>query len=271
MSTKYLPEFKSKQEEIIQYAEEIYKATFEANSYFSILKQFDKNIESYHEEIEISSAFYSIVYLSLQNSCMISLSKIYENDKKTVSLPKLLDLCSEAISEFKKITPSNSNSNDDIKTTKFNYPVDTFEKRFFEEELKDEKSSGKLFTFSNDEKTYYTIELEIEKIIDFFKKYNKSNSKILKKLRIQRNKIYAHNDKQGIFRFHDIIEKNPIYYNDIEKLIECAFKITRFIIRILTGSIKPKEYTNIDDWNGTLKYVQLGLKYINKYPKGELI
>ena len=149
--------------------------------------------------------------------------------------------------------------------------MNTDEERFFEKELKMQKSFNELFQFNSGEKPIYNLELPIEDVIKLFKKSNNSLNKVKENLRIQRNKIYVHNDKNGVFNYYDILNENPINYNDIEMLISFAFRVTRFIIGAFTGIQKPIKCVNIDDWEGTLKLVQLGSKYLNQYANGELL
>ena len=53
----------------------------------------------------------------------------------------------------------------------------------------------------------------------------------------------------------------PIYYSDIKVLIDFSLDVTRLIIGVLTNINKAEQYSNIDDWEGTLRLVQLGNKY----------
>ena len=56
---------------------------------------------------------------------------------------------------------------------------------------------------------------------------------------------------------------NPVEYEDIKILIDFALECTTFILELLTGILKARQYSNIDDLQGTLMLVKKGLKYQN--------
>ena len=86
-------------------------------------------------------------------------------------------------------------------------------------------------------------------------------SKKQENIRKQRNTIYAHNDEERIKDIDSITKKYPISYPDIKELIDFALDCTGLIIGSLTDVCKATHYSNIDDWEGTLMLVRMGLKY----------
>jgi hypothetical protein len=106
-----------------------------------------------------------------------------------------------------------------------------------------------------------TVELSFEEIVDLYIKKLCSIKPSIENLRVQRNKIYAHNDRQTNFDFKSIYEKNPINQNDADALIDLALDISCLCVEILTGVSKARSYTNIDDWEASLKMITIGEKY----------
>ena len=78
---------------------------------------------------------------------------------------------------------------------------------------------------------------------------------------MQRNKLYAHNDEQRIVNSENLPYRYPISYPDVQEMIDFALDCTGLILGILTDVNRAKQYSNIDDWEGTLMLARPGLKY----------
>ena len=52
-------------QDLIRMAEELHRGAFDANAYFLILQQYQKNLHDYEEEMKISQAFYHTIYDAL--------------------------------------------------------------------------------------------------------------------------------------------------------------------------------------------------------------
>lgn len=103
-----------------------------------------------------------------------------------------------------------------------------------------------------------------ERYIELYqKRLSAIRSNILEKLRNQRNKIYAHNDLELCFDVERFLESNPICYKDMETLVDLALDICRFVIGWLTGIQKAETFSNIDDWENSLRLVRIGYKYMD--------
>lgn len=48
---------------------------------------------------------------------------------------------------------------------------------------------------------------------------------------------------------------------DMQELIEFALDAAGLVVGALTGVCKARNYSNIDDWEGTLMLARFGLKY----------
>ena len=80
-------------------------------------------------------------------------------------------------------------------------------------------------------------------------------------IRMQRNKLYAHNDEQRILSNENLTDRHPILYPDVQEMIDFALDCTGLILGVLTDVNHATQYSNIDDWEGTLMLTRLGLKY----------
>ncbi len=78
---------------------------------------------------------------------------------------------------------------------------------------------------------------------------------------MQRNKLYAHNDEQRILSNENLTDRHPILYPDVQEMIDFALDCTGLILGVLTDVNHATQYSNIDDWEGTLMLTRLGLKY----------
>ncbi|RAN80625.1 hypothetical protein [Bacillus sp. SRB_331] len=85
------------EEQLLELAEEIYQQSFEANNFYEIMMQLEREKVEYFDEIRVSSAFYSYIYNSLVVSTFAVVSKLYDNtkNKDAISVKKFLDRCME--------------------------------------------------------------------------------------------------------------------------------------------------------------------------------
>ena len=115
------------------------------------------------------------------------------------------------------------------------------------------------------------IEVTPNEMLGMYKKrFNALGTKIAN-LTYQRNKLYAHNDKDLNFDFKYFDENKKLCLDDIEALIEYAVDYTMFCYELFTGRkpvIHPEE---ISDWKNTIDLVGIGLKYKCKEDKMGLI
>ena len=78
---------------------------------------------------------------------------------------------------------------------------------------------------------------------------------------MQRNKLYAHNDEQRILSNGKPDRPSSYLYPDVQEMIDFALDCTGLILGVLTDVNHATQYSNIDDWEGTLMLARLGLKY----------
>lgn len=251
-------------EEIVKLANDFWQESIEANSYYSIIKQYGENYKKYNYEIRCSAAFYSITYKALQEALFMKLSKLYDTHSDAINIRYLLKECKDNIHLFPKYMATKEvevEGKKQIIKIPFQYQVKPDEECYFKREVESQKQIQKLIG-GNIEAIPIRIDITAQGYIDLYeKKFHVFKSKIIPNLITQRNKIYAHHDKEVCFNIENIINQNPICYNDIKKLIEYALDVSRFVIGFLDDINKPEQYVNINDWEGTLRLVQVGNKY----------
>ena len=213
--------------------------------------------------MDLSPAFYNIVYNALQVACFMELAKLYDKTGGVFTIGSLLKDCQANISLFPEYRAIKEIEVDGEKYTfqiPYQHELKPDEERFFEEQVQSQRGILKLFDAEHTRETPVVVDLKFFEYLSLYQIKFNSLSKKQKNIRIQRNKLYAHNDSSRLSG-EDISTRAPIHYSDIQELIDFALSVTQLIIACLTDVYKARQYTNINDWEGTLMLAQLGLKY----------
>lgn len=245
-------------EELIQIIEELHQETLYATSYLSIMQQYPTVQKQYPNAIHLSPAFNAFVYTALLESCIMDVAKLYEIKSNAIGIGYVLTHCREHIDwfpEYRKIPDSLMHSDEHIPYHRYLKPQ---EEHFFKNEVKIQRIFQELLNIPN---SPVHVDLTFAEVLELFQKDLSMVHKKVESIRIQRNKIYAHNDKDGLLSADKIISNNPISYDDLKKLIDLAQDILGVLHEALTGNGLPRSYSNIDDWGNTLQLAELGLKY----------
>lgn len=247
----------TEKEEIINIAKGLWQQTLNANSYYLIIKQYHDNYINYEDEIIMSSAFYSVAYLAFQNALFLELAKLYDKTKNVINLRHLIELCkdSNCIPEYRELRDKEG----EVLNAKYVHRIKPAEEWYFKEYIEQENKIRELFGDPNRDEI--SIKMKASEYIDFLVKQYNAINQITEKLTTQRNKVYVHNDGNLKLNIKECLDRNPLYFFDMQTLIDYAFDVTRFIIGALTGIEKATSYANIDDWKSTLDYVKIGIKY----------
>ena len=255
--------YKVSKDKLLKLAEELFREAFDANSYFLIMKQYGKYSEKYKAEMDLSPAFYNIVYNALLVACFMELAKLYDKTGGVFTIGSLLKNCKENISlfpEYRAVTEIEAEGEKYTLQIPYQHELKPDEERFFEEQVRSQRDILKLFNLEYTRETPVVVDLKFSEYLSLYQKKFSALSKKQENIRIQRNKLYAHNDSSRLLE-EDISTQAPIHYSDIQELIDFALSVTQLIIACLTDVYKARQYTNIDDWECTLMLAQLGLKY----------
>lgn len=251
-------------DELIKLAEGLHQEAFDANAYFMIMQQYKENRTEYTQEMQLSPAFYSIVYQALQKACFMEIAKLYDKTQRVVNVGSLIKSCKENLSLFPEYRKNIEYEEGGRKSTfqiPYQHPLKPTEECFFKEKVQSQREILRIFDVPSADTIPIQVDLTFEEWLELYQKRFCSLSKKQENIRMQRNKIYAHNDKGSLLDKDDVIKNNPVFYKDIQELIDFALDITQMILEILTGKIQGRTYSNIDDWAGTLMLARLGLKY----------
>lgn len=99
-------------------------------------------------------------------------------------------------------------------------------------------------------------EAHISKMLKGYREEYEKASSLIKSLKVQRDKIYSHNDSKKIEDLHKVIKSNPLQMKDIERLINMVTVYLQYLYSLMTTVIKTPVVKNIDDLEETLKAVR---------------
>ena len=220
--------------------------------------------KKYNNEMNLSPAFYQVVYGALQKACFMEIAKLYDKTKDVVSVGLLLKYCRDNLDlfpEYRDIVTIKEDGREYSFQVPYQHHLKPTEECFYENEVKSQREILKLFDTPDFEKIPVRVNLTFSEFLELYQKRFCSLSKKQENIRVQRNKIYAHNDEKHILTEEKVWDKNPVTYPDIQELIDFALDCTRLILGALTGVSRAVSYGNIDDMEGTLMLAKLGLKY----------
>lgn len=251
-------------DELIKLAEGLHQEAFDANAYFMIMQQYKENRIEYTQEMQLSPAFYSIIYQALQKACFIEIAKLYDKTQRVVNVGSLIQFCKENLSLFPEYRKNIEYEEGGRKYTfkiPYQHHLKPTEECFLKEKVQSQREILRIFDVPSANTIPIQVDLTFQELLELYQKRFCSLSKMQENIRMQRNKIYAHNDKESLLDEDIVINNNPVFYKDIQELIDFALDITQMILGILTNKIQARKYSNVDDWAGTLMLARLGLKY----------
>lgn len=251
-------------ETLIQYARELHQEAFDANQYYLLMQQYWQYQKDYVAEMKLSPTFYNVVYGALLKACFMEIAKLYDQSNGAISIGSFLKQCRENTSVFPEYQ-NDFTVEDNGKVYSFPIPyqhqLKPEEERFFKDQVESQRAIFKAFDIPDSESKAVTVGLTFSDFLELYQKRFCSLSKKQDCIRERRNKIYAHNDEQRFNDMDSILRKNPITYPDIQELIDFALDCTGLILGALTGECPARQYANLDDWDNTLWFAQLGIKY----------
>ena len=266
ISRFYGENMKMDQETLIKIAEKLHREAFDANAYYQILQQYYKNRHDYADEMKISAAFYHTIHDALIKACFMEIAKLYDSSSGVISIGTLLTECMENEHFFPEYREMMTVEFDG---TTFSYPIpythqlSPQEEVFFKERVESDRKLFSALNIPNAEKAPVQVDLTFPAFLTLYQKRFNALSKKRGKLRLQRNKWYAHNDEKCLLSNEDPRNLSAIYYPDIKEMIDFAFECTGLILGALTDTTYATKYDNIGDWTNTLMMVRIGLKYSN--------
>lgn len=222
--------------------------------------------KKYNNEMNLSLAFYQVVYGALQKACFMEIAKLYDKTKDAVSVGLLLKKCKDNLDlfpEYRDIVTIKEDGREYSFQVPYQHHLKPTEECFYKNKVKSQREILKLFDTPDFEKVPIQVNLTFSEFLGLYQKCFYSLSKKQENIRVQRSKIYAHNDEEHILAEEKVWDKNPVTYPDIQELIDFAVDCIRLILGTLTGENPAVSYENIGDMEVTLMIAKLGLKYQN--------
>ena len=237
-------------ETLIGIAEELHQEAFDANNYYLIMQQYRKNHREYAKEIRVSQAFYHTVYDALMKACFMEIAKLYDSSNGVVTIGTLLDKCKENQDLFPKYREILTV---DHKGATFSYPIPyrhqlkPQEECFFKDRVDADRKFFAMLDIPDADNVPIRVNLTFPEFLDLYQKRFSGLSKKRDNIRIQRNKLYAHNDEHRIVNSENLPDRYPISYPDVQEMIEFALDCTGLILGVLTDVNRATQYSTIDD------------------------
>ena len=251
-------------ETLIRIAEELHQEAFDAKAYYLIMQQYRKNHRNYAEEMKVSPAFYHIVYDALMKACFMEIAKLYDSANGVATIGTLLAKCEENQDLFPKhretLTVEHEGATFSY-SIPYQHQLEPQEECFFKDRVDADRKLFAAFNIPDADNVPVRVNLTFLEFLDLYQKRFNGLSKKRDNIRMQRNKLYAHNDEHRIVNSENIPDRYPISYPDVQEMIDFALDCTGLILGILTDVNRATQYSNIDDWEETLMLTRLGLKY----------
>lgn len=253
---------------ILKCCEGIYSEAFDANACIKILLQIGAYHRSGYKGTDCSPVFYYTVCSAMIRASIMDIARIYDEDSRSISLSNVNNYCNKYAASFPDFTTCKYEATDgtvDIEK----YPL---EYELTSEEIASEKSGTTLYEKIHEAQTLRqscelkpseTLKLSVsaKEIFGLYGKRISRAESIINRVSTQRNKRYAHNDKDIAFDYDSLIKQNLVTFDEMSQLTDLALDYTITVIELLTGERKAREYYNLDDLSNTLELVRLGREY----------
>ena len=200
-------------DELLKLAEELFREAFDANSYFLIMQQYGKHSKNTRRRwiylrhfITLSTMLYRLLALWNLQSCTTKTGGVF-------TIGSLLKDCQANISLFPEYRAIKEIEVDGEKYTfqiPYQHELKPDEERFFEEQVQSQREILKLFDAEHTRETPVVVDLKFSEYLSLYQIKFNALSKKQKNIRIQRNKLYAHNMIQVGFR-EKISQLKPLF------------------------------------------------------------
>lgn len=252
-------------EALIKIAEKIYSEAEDAYIYRAIMRQYIQHANNYPDVLKVSAAFHETFYKALDESCFMKVAKLYERTDSTVSVGTLLKQCEENIEFFPEYQGTITIAQDDKKYSckiRYQHHLEKEEEVFYKERVSSERQMLAIFNCPDAENVSIRVDLTFPELLELYKKRFHSYRKHIESIRIQRNKIFAHNDMEVLINDETIQKKHPVLNKDIDEMIHFALTCTSDILSIIKGEIQyDLRWPRLDDLENTLVLTRIGIKY----------
>lgn len=204
--------------------------------YRRLYGEYCENYKTLSDGINMTPAFWFITSRAYVHAMMIDLSKLYDNDSNVYGVKHLLELCGKNQSLFEEKELPNG------------------ERYATAEEVAEFWAA-----FAGEETAPCTDNRHFLDILT--EKYNQKSQQI-NNLRLQRNKLWAHNDSKNFLAPSAFEEENLLTWADIDDLIDLIIEISNTLLNHLGKEVSGMYPANIDD-------IQIVMNTMQKQARGK--
>ena len=239
-------------EKILKYTKNIHMQALTANSYLFLMNYYNENYKSYKDEMNCTPAFWAMTYNSWYDSCFMFLARMFDVSSDVAGIRQLRELV--------------GNNTSLLGTEKISFPMRKHDEKIFGKEVEVQDALFDILDIEDKRRNYYFDATGVE-MVDIFSKKFSSMSKILDKLRDQRNKIVAHNSGEIEFDENKLKQIKRLSLDDENLLITYALDFTQFITYAIKKEYLPIKYGNIEDIDFVMHFIHDGYEKMKERDK----
>ena len=196
-----------------------------ANIHFKLYRDLNNAVNKYVRELNQSSAFWSATFLSHLEVTLFRLCRIYDQNKKSLSLKNWLD------------------------TIKANLKI--FDVPNFKARLKNDPFVNSLALH---------VKKPPEKSLEEDIRLTSGNDHLVKKLVKLRMNLYAHKSAKNVMNEKDLLKTYPLTLNDINILLKRGVRILNMYSNLFNANIYSTQIVGHDDYLYVLNAVKSDLE-----------
>lgn len=241
----------------------LYVQAFDANNEMSILCELQNTPTKYEKDVTCAPCYLGYSKLCLTESCFMNCARLYDSTGD-LSLEKLLKSVYGLASTIDENIRAPHEREMDFNTDKpIRHSLSSDEERFYQNRVDAQRGLENLAAEMGSYKPEVNrppavIDMATRELHGLWTKRLKGLNKIVKRLRKQRNKAYAHCGIESL-NYDELADRFPIKFSEMQQLIDFALDVTIELAAIITGEWRPRRARNVNDINGLFQYVNLGM------------
>ncbi|MCL2202513.1 MAG: hypothetical protein FWB88_01040 [Defluviitaleaceae bacterium] len=211
-------------EDLTKQIEQLLERIIWANDCLLVHKQLNDCRETYLDEMNYSPGFFSVASISILHEMYITVAKLFDADKDSLSVVNILNTCEQNQNYFH---------------TEFRY--------VFHCAGDEEREPEVICTPTNFPAKITDAKSELARL-----------QPVIKNLTARRDKYYAHIDKKYVLKPNELWKNAPLTYNDVDTLLEYAGRVCNMLqIHITpTRSTTVTHHSNTTDLHILLDFIQ---------------
>ena len=246
---------------LIKHCHYLYQQALCANTELAILRGLSTTPGEYKRDVICAPCFFSFARMAITESCFMNCARLYDGDSD-LSIGTYLECCKTMTAKIDARARGVRGNRPGFNRDKpINHALAADEERFFQEEVESKRRLEKLWDGSHHEPVF--VCLDAAGLLELWSKRLNGLSKLISKLREQRNKIYAHSDYEAL-DYNGLVERLPLSYGDMHRMVDLALDITIETNAVVSGIVWPRLMGGSKDLQGLLKYVDAGMEWAER-------